>query len=77
MIRQELRDRARGTLKGTNCLVFGPVAQVLIRPNGLPEGWIAYCGTAPANGSKMDLLVDEKTGEALFFGGQFRIERAG
>lgn len=81
MIRQDLRDRARGVLKGTNFLVFGPVVQILIRPHALPEGWIAYCsasaGTAGSQGTQMELLIDEKTGEAFFFGGRFNIERAG
>ena len=76
MIPQELAERARGRLKGTNYLVFGPVTQVLIRPEGLPEGWIAYCGGGP-DGKQMELLVDENTGESFFFGGQFKITRVG
>ncbi|MBZ5532605.1 MAG: hypothetical protein LAO20_14325 [Acidobacteriia bacterium] len=77
MIKQELGDRARGQLKGTRFLVFGPVAQILIRPEGLAEGWIAQCAGAPGTGTQMELLIDQDTGQAFFFGGRYRIDRAG
>ena len=77
MLKQEFADRARGQLKGTRFLVFGPVAQILIRPEGLPEGWIAECAGALNTGTQMELLIDQDTGQAHFFGGRYRIDRVG
>jgi hypothetical protein len=81
MLRQELADRARGQVKGTRFLVFGPVSQILIRPEGIPEGWIAYCGSSSAapgvDGTQMEMLIDQDNGQAFFFGGRFQIVRAG
>jgi hypothetical protein len=77
MLKQELAQRARGQLKGTRFLVFGPVAQVLIRPEGVAEGWFANCTGDAATGKQMELLIDQDTGEAYFFGGKYRIDRAG
>lgn len=77
MLRQDLAQRARGQLKGTRFLVFGPVAQVLIRPEGVAEGWLAECTGDGATGKVMELLIDQDTGQAHFFGGRYRIDRAG
>lgn len=77
MLRQELGQRARGQLKGTRFLVFGPVAQILMRPEGIPEGWIAQCTGDAATGKQMELLIDQDTGLAHFYGGRYRIDRAG
>lgn len=77
MMRQELGDRARGQVKGTRFLVFGPVVQIVIRPEGLPEGWIAQCGGETRSGLQMDLLIDQDTGHAFFYGGRFQISRVG
>lgn len=76
-IRQLLEDRARGQLKGTDYLVFGPVAQILIRPEGIPEGWIARCFGDPGSGTQMELLVSKRTGKAFLIGGRYQIERCG
>lgn len=76
-IAQRLEDRARGQLKGTDYLVFGPVAQILIRPEGIAEGWIAECFANPADGTQMDLLISKSSGRAHLFGGKYRISRVG
>lgn len=77
MIAQKLEDRARGKLKGTDYLVFGPVAQILIRPEGIPEGWIAGCSADLHTGTQMDLLISARTGTAHLFGGRYEITRIG
>jgi hypothetical protein len=84
-ISQSLYERARGRMKETNYLVFGPIAQILVRPvkdepEGVTflgsEGWILKC-RADVAGKHLELLVDERTGESFFYGGQFEIWRAG
>lgn len=77
MIPQKFEDRARGMLRGTDYYIFGPVVQVLIRPEGLPEGWIATCGADPATGTQMELLISRSTGRAHLYGGRFQISRVG
>lgn len=73
--------RARGQLKGTRYLVFGPVVQILVRPmvdnKLIDEGWFFQCGVDKSNGTHMEMLIDQDTGEAFFFGGQFQIYRPG
>lgn len=73
--------RARGQLKGTRYLVFGPVVQILVRPmvdnKLIDEGWFFQCGVDNSNGTHMELLIDQDTGEAFFYGGKFQIYRPG
>jgi hypothetical protein len=84
MMDQSLYDRCRGQMKGTRYLVFGPIAQILIRPvktDGeitfqIPEGWVLQA-RADLNGKQMELLVDQDNGQAFFYGGRFEIFRAG
>jgi hypothetical protein len=78
MTQQPLSVRARGFLPytGGRFYVCGPVSQILLKPDDLPQGWILECG-ADAAGRQMELFIDEKTGEAFFLFGQFRIRRIG
>jgi hypothetical protein len=73
--------RARGQLKGTKYLVFGPVVQILVRPmvdnKLIDEGWFFQCGVDKTNGTHMEMLIHQDTGEAFFYGGQFQIYRPG
>ncbi len=78
MIHQSLSERSRGALRGTNFLICGPVAQILVRPEAFPgEGWILPCGIDPATRLQMDLLIDQHTGRAHFYGGRYTITRFG
>jgi hypothetical protein len=77
MVKQKFSERCAGKLRGTNYLIFETVAQILVLPEGLAEGWIIECGGNPADGTHMCLLVDEKTGEAHFYGGHWHITRPG
>jgi hypothetical protein len=77
MVEQGFEKRARGVLRGSTFLVFGPVAQILVRPEGLAEGWIIACTTDPVSGSSMELLIDRNTGKAHLYGGKFVIQRIG
>jgi hypothetical protein len=73
--------RARGQLKRTRFLVFGPVVQILIRPlvadKLIDEGWILQCSGNPATGKQMELLIDQDNGQAFFYEGKFQIYRPG
>lgn len=73
--------RARGQLKGTRFLVFGPVVQILVRPmvdnKLIDEGWFFQCGVDTATGKHMEMLIDQDNGEAFFYGGKFQIYRPG
>ena len=73
--------RARGQLKGTRFLVFGPVVQILVRPlvgdKLIDEGWILQCGVNPATGKHMEMLIHQDTGQAHFYEGKFQIYRPG
>lgn len=78
MIRQSLSERSRGLLRGTDFLICGPVAQLLVRPEAFPgQGWILPCGVDPATGLQMDLLIHQHTGRAHFYGGRYTITRIG
>jgi hypothetical protein len=79
MVPQPLRNFSRGILRGTNFIVYERVAQLLLKPQGLAEGWIATCFPNPAVNppTHMSLLVDHQTGEAHFYGGQYAISRPG
>lgn len=77
MVKQKFSERTAGKLRGTNYLIFEVVSQILVLPEGLAEGWLIECGGNPADGTHMCLLVDEKTGEAHFYGGQWHITRPG
>jgi hypothetical protein len=73
--------RARGQLKGTKFLVFGPVSQILVRPlkddEMLPTAWILQCKANNATGKQMELLIHQETGQAFFYEGTFQIYRPG
>jgi hypothetical protein len=73
--------RARGQLKGTRFLVFGPVVQILVRPvvgdKLIDEGWILQCGVNPGTGKHMELLIHQDTGQAFLYEGKFQIYRPG
>lgn len=73
--------RARGQLKGTRFLVFGPVVQILVRPlvgdKLIDEGWIFQCGVNPGTGKHMELLIHQDTGQAFLYEGKFQIYRPG
>jgi|SRR5579885_3536216 len=79
MLPQPLRNFSRGILRGTNFIVYERVAQLLLKPQGLAEGWIATCYPNPTVNppTHMTLLVDHQTGEAHFYGGQYVISRPG
>ncbi|HLW53238.1 MAG TPA: hypothetical protein VKW06_10385 [Candidatus Angelobacter sp.] len=77
MIRQELAERARAMLKGTRYMVFGPVMQILVRPEGIPDGWILQCGGEVHSGRSMELIVNLDTGAAFLYGGRYQIHRPG
>lgn len=73
MIPQRLEERATGLLKGTNFLVFEPVAQVLIHPEGIADYWLIEGRAHQGTGTHLALIVDRVTGQAHFYGGMFRI----
>jgi hypothetical protein len=73
--------RARGQLKGTRYLVFGPVSQILVRPTKgdevMPTAWILQARADNATGKQMEMLIHQDTGEAYFYGGTFQISIPG
>lgn len=74
MIPQKISDRARGVLRGTDFLILGPIAQILVRPEGLATGIILQCGAEIREGGRaMELLVNHKNGQGFFFGGRYQI----
>ncbi len=73
MIPQRLMDRASARVRGSNFLVFQPVAQVLFKPEGVPLFSVITGYTDDFSGTKLALLIDPMTGEAHFYGGRFRI----
>jgi hypothetical protein len=79
MVPQPLRNFSRGILRGTNFIVYERVAQLLLKPHGLAEGWIATCSANQSvnPATHMALLLDHQTGEAHFYGGQYMISRPG
>jgi len=71
MKKQEFGERAAGLWKGTNFAIFEVVAQILVLPEGLPEGWL-FSGRSDVSvtpASHPSLLVDLRTGEGFFYGG--------
>lgn len=75
MIAQKLEDRARGMWK--DYYLCGPVSQILVRPEGLAEGWIILAHAEPRNGTQMELLIHRNTGRSYLYGGRFEISRIG
>jgi hypothetical protein len=73
MIPQKISDRARGKLRDTEFLILGPIAQILVRPEGLATGIILQCGADLRGGRAMELLVDHRNGQSFFFGGRYQI----
>ncbi len=73
MIQQRLADRASARVRGSNFLVFHPVAQILFKPEGVPLFSVISGMTDETSGTKLALLIDPMTGEAHFYGGRFRI----
>jgi hypothetical protein len=73
--------RARGQLKGTRYLVCGPVSQILVRPmkgeEVMPTAWILQCRANNADGTQMEMLIHQDTGEAYFYGGTYQIHIPG
>ena len=72
-IEQRWEDFASGRLRGTNFLLFQPVAQILYRPANIPAFRIIKAETDLADGTKLALLVDPVNGQAHFYGGRFSI----
>jgi hypothetical protein len=77
MLKQDLRNFSTGILRGTNFIVYERVAQILVKPTGLAEGWILNCRENPADQTHMTFLLDHKTGQSHFYGGQYEITRPG
>jgi len=77
MIKQDLRTFSTGILRDTNFIVYERVAQILVKPYGLAEGWIIRCGLNPSDNTHMTFLLDHTTGEAHFYGGLYVITRPG
>jgi hypothetical protein len=77
MLEQPLRNFSRGILRGTNYIIYERVAQILVKANGIAEGWILKCEKNPADDTHMTFLLDRATGEAHFYGGIFEITRPG
>ncbi len=75
MVSQSLAQRARAQVRGTRYLVLGPVMQILVRPDGIPEGWILQCGGDLRSGHEMELVVNQDSGQAFFYGGRYQITR--
>jgi len=77
MVPQRLEDRAEGRLEKTNFLVFSPVIGITFQPEiqnrMVGDAWLVECRFNPADRTHMALMVDQKTGEIHFYGGQFEI----
>lgn len=73
MLKQDLRNFSTGILRGTNFIVYERVAQILVKPTGLAEGWILNCHKNPVDDTHMAFLLDHKTGQSHFYGGWFEI----
>jgi len=73
--------RARGQLTGSRYLVCGPVSQILVRPmkgdEVMPTAWILQCKANNGDGTQMEMLIHQETGEAFFYGGTFQIHIPG
>lgn len=77
MLKQDLRNFSTGILRGTNFIVYERVAQILVKPTGIAEGWILNCAKNPADDTHMTFLLDHQTGESHFYGGRYEITRPG
>lgn len=77
MLKQDLRNFSSGILRGTDFIVYDRVAQILVKPTGIAEGWILNTrpNLAEQPPTHMTFLVNHKTGESHFYGGQFEITR--
>lgn len=79
MLQQSMRTFSEGVLRGTNFAVYGRVAQILLKAQGVAEGWIlkTAANLADSPPTHMTFLVDLKTGEAHFYGGLYDISKPG
>jgi hypothetical protein len=77
MQEQPLRNFSTGILRDSNLIVYERVAQILVKAQGIAEGWIIKCGLDPATGTHMTFLLDHQTGESHFYGGLYVITRPG
>jgi hypothetical protein len=79
MLPQPLRNFSTGKLRGTNLIVYERVAQILVKAQGLAEGWILKCGSNPAQNPPtfMTFLLDQQTGKSHFYGGTYVITKPG
>jgi hypothetical protein len=77
MVKQPLRLFSSGILRGTNFAIYERVAQILVKAQGIAEGWILRCGYNPVEKTHMAFLVDRTTGEAHFYGGLYDISKPG
>lgn len=79
--RAETRDGRLGVVEGTNFLVFQPVLRMVFQPekDGALQGKTGQidCHFSPQDSRHMTLLVDQKTGETIFFGGQYEVNFIG
>lgn len=75
LLPQPYEQFAKGKLKGTNLLVFEPVMQILVHPEGIETYWIVNCEADPGTGTHMALLIDQETRAGYFYGGLWNVKK--
>lgn len=75
LLPQPYEQFAKGKLKGTNLLVFEPVMQILVHPEGVENYWIIGGEADPGTGTHMAMLIDPETRAGYFYGGLWDIKR--
>ena len=79
LIPQKLSERARGVVPATNTRYFvcGPIAQILVKPDDLPIGLLIHAFGGGPDGRRMEVFIDQTTGEGFLLFGRYEIRRAG
>lgn len=75
LLPQPYEQFAKGKLKGTNLLVFEPVMQILVHPEGMETYWIIGCEADRGTGTHMAMLIDPDKRAGYFYGGIWQIKR--